>query len=224
MVNRDRGPAEKGSRFCLQNAIREGSEVLNDSILTSSPSLLLFNPSIEWVSPLAAKGYLEHRDDILEILNMTDKEAALRTFWPKGGPQWDGLAALRGEGGAPGLLLVEAKAHPGEMMSDCKASPESLSQIEKTLARVQSHMGVMSVDWTKKYYQLANRLAYLYFFNEIAKVPTWLALINFVDDRSYKQTSLSAWRSHYAEVFRWLGVSDRSPLLEKLILAYPKGS
>lgn len=79
-------------------------------------------------------------------------------------------------------------------------------------------------DWTKRYYQLANRLAYLYLLNEEAKVPAWLALVNFVEDSSHKSTALQAWRSHYAEVFHWLGVSDRSALLEKVVLVYPKGT
>ena len=150
MPNRDRGPAEKGSRKCLQDAVRDNVAALNEQIICASPSLLIFNPmSIEWISPRADRDYLEYRDDFLDALELSSLSPKLRQFWPKGGPQWDGLATVQGAGRDRGLLFVEAKAHPEERCSDCGASPESRKVIEQSLRRVQAHMAGRERDWRR---------------------------------------------------------------------------
>ena len=129
---------------------------------------------------------------------------------------------MRNQKGVQGVILVEAKAHPAEMESSCGAeNPKSIEAIDRALALVQDHMRVAKRDWKTRYYQLANRLAFLYFLNNVVKVPTWLALLNFVGDTSHRPTTITAWADHYRQVFDWLGAESDSPLLDRMILLYP---
>src|SRR4051794_10019076 len=106
-----------------------------------------------------------------------------------------------------GVLLVEAKAHPQESLSTCKAcSTRSRSAIETGLKRVRESIGASPSDWLTGSYQLANRVAFLHFLNEVIQVPAWLALVNFVNDRSHKPTDLRDWRLHQQALFRSLGI------------------
>lgn len=223
MTNKNIGKAEKGSRFCLQEYMLHECEQLTSLIKTSSPTLMSFDfKNLDWKSPLAKEEYYEFRDDFLEPLDLEEKKELLRTFWPKNGPQWDGIASLEKES-KNGILLIEAKAHPKETKSDIKASNQtSINLIEKAIERTQGFMGVKSSNWTKNNYQLANRLAYLYFFNEILGIPTWLVLINFVNDKSHIATGLRDWELHYEAIFKEMGISHNSKLLDKLIMIFPQ--
>lgn len=90
------------------------------------------------------------------------------------------------------------------------------------IARTQGFMGVNGVDWLQGTYQLANRFAFLYFLNQIAKVPTFLVLINFVNDQSNKPTPLFVWRRHYQNIFSSMGLHAETQLLDHVILLYPE--
>jgi hypothetical protein len=89
--------------------------------------------------------------------------------------------------------------------------------IQQAFARTQAFMGIGPRDWTKPYYQLANRLAFLYLFNVVLEVPTWLILGNFVNDQSYKPTPLSAWRAHQRQMFRELGIIPECRMLDRIV-------
>lgn len=216
-------PALKGSRACLQRALDRDRDGLSEQILVASPALLAFNPMrVNWESPQSGDDHREHRDDFLRVLGLARHEAALRSFWPSHGPHWDGLALLPTPS-ATGVLLVEAKAHPGETRSSCGATDtESRRKISAAFDRVQSHMGAAAKDWMNGYYQLANRLAFLYFLNEVAEVPTFLALVNFVDDADYRSTRLSEWRLHYQHVFTEMGLVDGCRMLDRVVMVFPK--
>lgn len=212
------GVAQRGSRACLQRWMRERPVELADRILASSLSLSLAPAAgLEWKSPLPAEDYYEYRDDFLVPLGLEHHEAAVRRFWPARGPQWDGLGLLRLAEGK-GVLLVEAKAYPREAVSDCEAhDPASLAQIDAAFRRVQSFMGVEPANWKEAAYQLANRLAFLYLLNEELQVPTWLAVIHFVNDRSHRPTSLAEWRRSFVAPFRTLGLRGDCALLDHVI-------
>jgi hypothetical protein len=211
------GPAAKGSRYCLQRYVEHRPEDLRDLITCHSPSLSAFDAQrFEWKTPLAAEDYREYQDDFLRPLGLQQYEDQLAEFWPRGGPVWDSLALLTASSDQ-GVLLVEAKAHPGETLSSCKASGESLKRIRESLERVRHHMGTGPADWLNGSYQLANRLAFLYFMNEVIDVPTWLALINFIGDESHKPTSLGDWRLHQQNLFRSLGLHPGCRLLDRII-------
>lgn len=215
------GSAAKGSRLCLQQYVEHAPRELADLLICHSPSLSAFDPQhFEWKSPLPGAKYYEYRDDFLVALELQRFEPLLEDFWPAGGPQWDGLAVVRSSR-ERGALLVEAKGHPGETLSSCAAGSEaSRRQIQATLERVREWMGAGPADWLTGSYQLANRLAFLYFLNEVAGVPAWLALVQFVNDTSHKPTPLSEWRLHQQNLFRSLGLTADCRLLDRVITLY----
>lgn len=212
----------KGSQLRLRQAVNERAAEFEAAIICNSVSLSSFGPEkIIWKSPLATEQYAEYQDDVLDHLGLQKHQQSLRQFWPPYGPVWDGLAVLQGPENRTGVLLVEAKAHPEEAVTTCGATAiTSLSKIHQAFARTQGYMGIEPRDWTKPYYQLANRLAFLYFFNVILNVPTWLVLGNFVDDVSHKPTPITAWRGYQPQMFRELGIHPECRMLDRLITVH----
>lgn len=213
----------KGSQYCIRQFVNDRPDELNDLIVCCGTSFATFGPTeIGWKSPLAAENYLEYQDDFLNALGLSQHQPKLQEFWPAYGPVWDGLAVVRGADAQSGVLLLEAKGYPEEALSTCGAKAvTSLSKIRQAIARTQAYMGVEPRDWLTPYYQLANRLAYLYFFNEVLRVPTWLVLANFVNDRTHKPTSLSTWRAYQPQMFRALGLTTKSRSLDRVISIFP---
>jgi hypothetical protein len=230
--NKNSGKATQGSRLYLQQYMLNSKEKLSEMIISASPSLLAFvenEVKIDWKSPLekTQKGeFYEYRDDFLEVLDLDEanykkSKEKLKEFWPKNGPQWDGLAVINGSNKQKGFLLVEAKAHIDETKSDLKAkSNESINIIQRSIDITQEFYEIQYNDWTKHYYQLGNRIAYLYFMNEVLNIPTWLVLINFTDG-AYKSTSLKEWLIHYNQIYRNMGIHENCKLLNKIIQVFP---
>lgn len=220
----------KGSKLLIQDYVNNRENLLNTTILTSSPSLQSFidkELSISWFSPLK-DGYKEYRNEFLDLFpEWRGKRELLGNHWPRQGPQWDALAEVQGKNGQKGLLLLEAKAHVNEMTSKIKAvDVKSKALIESTLEEVKLTFGShASMDiWLNRYYQLANRLAYLYILNEKLGIPTWLIFCNFVDDDTYKSTDLNKWLKHYQQVWDAMDIRpDSSELLSKIATIYPSG-
>ncbi|HMK77360.1 MAG TPA: hypothetical protein VK568_14425 [Thermodesulfobacteriota bacterium] len=105
-------------------------------------------------------------------------------FWPvgRGIRNWDAVGWVSFDR-IEELLLVEAKAHIGEIKTDCQAKhPESIKKIEESLGKVKNALGVPSeIDWMKDYYQVTNRIAFLHFLHE-QKIPSHLLFIYFIGD------------------------------------------
>ena len=81
-------------------------------------------------------------------------------------------------------LLVEAKAHIGELKASCKAEGPSRDKIKSSLDKVKSDMGIdAGCDWLKDDYQYANRLAMLWFLRKNG-VHAHLLFIYFYGDWS----------------------------------------
>ncbi|MCP3029845.1 hypothetical protein LF817_00670 [Halobacillus sp. A1] len=204
---------------------------INHAILKSSPSLLSFiekDKEIQWHSPLKDCGYKEYRNEFLNCDdNWTHYMDKMDKYWPKIGPSWDGIATVEGKDGRRGLLLVEAKAHVREMNSQLRASDDkSIELILRTIQETKSFFGSEApIDtWVKHYYQLANRFAYLYLMNEKFNIPTWLVLVNFVNDVSHKPTTIDEWLNHYKKVFTELDIKPSSSrMLSHLITVFPEG-
>ncbi|HUT49161.1 MAG TPA: hypothetical protein VM325_07460 [Alphaproteobacteria bacterium] len=118
---------------------------------------------------------------------LPDKNKA-RKKWPDFLPEqdklqhWDavGLAEIDG---AVEWILVEAKAHLGELRSDCLASAgNGLTPIREALAEIKSDLGVREVlDWLSGYYQYCNRIAALWFLRR-HKLKARLLFIYFTGD------------------------------------------
>ena len=106
---------------------------------------------------------------------------------------WDGVARVPGHQG-DGVLLVEAKSHAGELKSGgTRATGSSRSTIDDALVETKAYLGVPpDGSWTGAYYQVANRLAYLYYLRVRREIPAWLCSIYFVGDSFTSGTGVVA--------------------------------
>ncbi|MDR0139210.1 hypothetical protein RFW18_15765 [Metabacillus idriensis] len=225
----EEGKGLKGSKFLFQHLVNDKQVSLNYEILSSSPSLMAFikqKDSFQWKSPLKELAYKEFRNEFLELEeSWAVNKDLLKEFWPAMGPQWDGIAIVEGKEGKKGLLLVEAKAHVKEMRSQIQAKGQSRLLIENTINEVKNyvHSSVPLDTWINQYYQLSNRLAFLYILNQKLKIPAWLVLTNFVNDQTHISTSLENWMSHYVEVFDHMGLNpSKCQLLTNVITIFPE--
>jgi hypothetical protein len=142
--------------------------------------------------------------------------------WPQRGnpPNWDavGVATINGQ---DEWLLVEAKAHIGEMVSDCQAKEDGgLPAIRAILADLKRDLGVPAErNWLVRYYQFANRLAVL---NSLVRnnAPARLLFIYFVGDRRPDGISCpqnnTAWEQALLDQARWLGL-EREHMLSNRV-------
>ena len=166
---------------------------------------------ITWLSPRSNDDFAEYRDaSFLATVGVPHLADALQAFWPRRGPQWDGLARTeRGQ-----VLLFEAKAHVGELCSPpTKATGLARDRIGEALTRTALHCGAKPlVPWTDGFYQLANRFAHLHFLR-LNGIDARLGLIDFVGDADmHGPMSSEAWKAAYTVVHHVMGLSARSPL------------
>lgn len=181
------GVAEKGSQFHLQDLVNKRPDLLNSLILEANQSIrAAVGGDIQWVSPRAEDDYLEYQDEeFLEGAGYPQLGKELLSFWPAGGPVWDGLAAVplkKDDRG--GIIILEAKAHIKEVEGPgCGAKGKSRDVIVKSFTETQRAMGIVPNNrWLGKYYQYANRLAHLYFLLITREIPSWLVFLYFVGD------------------------------------------
>lgn len=159
----------RGSLKWLQIAVNKAPHLLQPESL----------PPITWRSPLTADNHAEYRDAaFLDLLGLGHLGPALAKFWPRRGPQWDALGVT-----AEGPVLVEAKAHTGEFQSSpTQASPEALARIRAAFAEVQNDLRIeTATDWSRRYYQFANRIAHLWWLRQQG-VPASLLFVSFLND------------------------------------------
>ncbi|MBA3045575.1 MAG: hypothetical protein KKH41_04560 [Candidatus Thermoplasmatota archaeon] len=145
----------------------------------------------------SSKVVLPDREIIgLDFLDGTDYEHVRKEwakFWPQSGKSqnWDAVAKIKIDQEVY-WLLIEAKAHTGELRSDCGAiSPESVRMIENALKETKRTFNIdVSDDWTQCYYQYANRLAALHFLQK-HDIPAKLLYIYFLGDLNPRLASNS---------------------------------
>jgi hypothetical protein len=177
----------KGSQHWLQklagvNTILTGS--IASTIRTSSSSL-------EWLSPLSADDYAEYRDDDFVARLNVELRKPLKDFWPRNGPQWDGLAHSDGK-----VVLIEAKSHLDELASPrCGAGHKSFVRISRSMLETQMYMSATpKIDWTGTGYQYANRIAHLYFLRHLNDIDAHMVFVYFANDPTVlKPVSPSQW-------------------------------
>lgn len=145
-------------------------------------------------------------------------------LWPQRGnpPNWDavGVATIKGK---DEWLLVEAKAHVGELVSDCQAKEDGgLPAIRAMLDDLKRDLGVpQRHDWLRRYYQFANRLAVLNFLVRNG-APARLLFIYFCGDKhrlSWPQ-SRADWEPALLEQDRWLGLEREHMLSDRIRKLY----
>ncbi len=112
-------------------------------------------------------------------------KSAWDKFWPTRGGihNWDAVGWI-GDEPERELLLLEAKAHVGEMKTNSGAENlESIQKIGRAFEEVKRSLGASpKADWTRGYYQAANRMATLYFVLR-ERVPARLLFLYFLGDR-----------------------------------------
>lgn len=141
--------------------------------------------SIEWLDyPYESKrisgdGELLGIECFSKLENFAEIEAEWKKFWPQNGTamNWDGIFTI-----GDTWYFVEAKAHKNESFQKCGAKDgTSRKLIEKSLEETKKWLGANT---NKKWidtncYQLANRLAFL-FFCQMNKIKARLLYIGFV--------------------------------------------
>lgn len=195
-----------GSLKNLQGLINNRQDYLNSRIRKELPDLA--DEEIIWQSPLKGDNYAEYRDNgFIKKVGLDKKEINLKKFWPAMGPQWDALATTS----SGKIILVEAKAHISEIVSDpTRAKEKSRKLIEKSLKKTREYLGVKNgVDWTGKFYQYTNRIAHLYFLRVKKEKEAYLVNIYFLKDKSVDgPRSKAEWQAALQVVHSYLGLSD----------------
>jgi hypothetical protein len=109
-------------------------------------------------------------------------------------------------------VLVEAKSRVQEVWGkDYGGTPRSLLRIQSSLARTKEWLGVsQDADWLGRLYQSANRLAYLYFLQEIGKADAFLANVYFTGDPRFP-TTRQEWDEAIRAINGQLGIAGPVP-------------
>lgn len=160
-------------------------------------------------------------------LEFLPREDTVRREWERRWPQtgnvhnWDAVGRT-GNGDTGTWVLVEAKAHIGELTSSCSATSEdSRRRITEVLNQTRSHLGATgSSDWLTGYYQYCNRIALLHYLRERA-VDAHLLFVYFTGDRLDLGSrgrdcpaSEDAWQPGLDSQKRHAGIDASAPLLQ----------
>jgi hypothetical protein len=196
--------AEKGSQRWLQIAVNREPKLLETSIRQAMD--MSSNEQIEWISPREDRNFGEYRGSAwLRHLGVKEPTRSLTDFWPERGPMWDGLAKTSRNR----LILIEAKAHIGEMISPpTRATKEARQLIDKSLRGLQSSLGRKStLDWGGIFYQYTNRLAHLHYLRADNGLKAHLFYVYFVNASDVKgPTSVLEWKGAIKLMECYLGL------------------
>lgn len=214
MTRKPCGPAARGSQRWLQ-LVANRERALFDLQLAQAG----LGPAL-WLSPLEPDEYAEYRDHaFLRRLDLQLPHRSLETFWPEGGPVWDGLA--RTEAGS--ILLIEAKANLPELASSAsRAGPASAALIARSLDEAKPSFGApASANWAGTYYQYANRLAHLHLLRACNRVDAYLVFLYFTGAADvHGPQSIDEWRPAIEALHRALelGVGPLTPFVVDLFV------
>lgn len=207
----------RGSQKWIQWAVNDAKASFDPLVLAELPKA----KSIEWLSPRRDDGFAEYRDaSFLASIGVPELAPALAAFWPARGPQWDAL----GRTDAGHVLLVEAKAHIAEMCSPgAQASGKARELIAASLGEVAEALGATPLaPWSNVFYQLANRIAHLWFLRRHG-VDARLLLVDFVGDvEMHGPDGEDVWRAAYHVADYVLGLKKRHSLSPYIIHARPR--
>lgn len=176
---------------------------------------------MEWIAPIRSHGFKELRDDLWAKVGLPAPTPQADGFWPRRGPAWDAVGSVPGPDGHEGVLLVEAKSHAAELESPAtQAGSKSRPVIQAALDETKAYIGAPpEAPWLATYYQVANRLAFLYYLRVRRSLPAWLLSIYFVGD-SFESgntlivgpTTAEGWAAAIRRAEKNLMLPDRHPL------------
>jgi hypothetical protein len=216
----EHGRAYRGSQMQTQLYVNRRAHELNAAILAALPDVADQQPTIVWKSPLESSKFAEYRDGaFLQAVGLEKHAASLAQFWPRLGPVWDALARVDLVGGGHGVILLEAKAHCREMYAGgTRAGVQSRKRITAAIEAAQKWSGStapvahwldsMAGEPNSSLYQLANRIATLYWLREVAKVPAWVVNLYVLRD-SYGNTTQEMWDSEIDAAYEQLGLASK---------------
>jgi hypothetical protein len=118
--------------------------------------------------------------------------------------------------------IVEAKSHIAEICSPPSGASEiPMTKIAKSLAETSAYLGAKPViPWGPYFYQLANRLAHLWFLRK-NKIDAKLVLLNFLSDTEQNGAKSAAeWEAAYIVASNVLGLPKRHKLSDAMVHVY----
>jgi hypothetical protein len=179
-------PWSYGSQYQLRRWILERPDDLNHNLCSGNDELGRWARRIEWLSP-TTESATELRNQAWRAIGLPEPSPQAAGWWPPGGPVWDAVARVTGEGGEIGGVFVEAKGRINELRSGgSKATAESsVAMIHSGFLDVQAALGVLPMhDWRRAYYQPASRLAVLWFarYKHDPPAPVWLVSVYFLGE------------------------------------------
>ena len=153
---------------------------------------------------------------------LTDEDTKSNWDWPKTGKQqsWDGVGFIKPlfsltDVSSKQIVLLEAKAHVGEIYSPCQAGEDSARKIEDILLRTAADLNIVDFDnvrvqWLEKYYQTANRLATYNYLKKSGFSP-YLVFLYFLNDQHENSTcpsKVEEWESTLTKMKNEMGIED----------------
>jgi hypothetical protein len=155
-----------------------------------------------------------------EIKNPDELAKKWADYWPQTGtPQcWDAVInctpIIPNSNKSDKWIIVEAKAHLGELESSSSAGTESKEIIEKAFDKTKERFGIKTGNsWFDKYYQLANRLAFINFML-LNDIEVSLLNIYFIDgwpdDNGKNVSSKEIWEEKIKEEYDYLGINENA--------------
>lgn len=145
----------------------------------------------------------------------------VQEFWPASLPMWDAMAIADGPNSSQGLVLFEAKLRPDEFRQGQVrlTNPARVSVLRRSLLETKAYLHAgRGADWQRSYPDAANRLAFLYYLRERARVPTWVVHVLFVGDPHSQALphdpphSEEEWRTHLEHVRKTLRLAPEHAL------------
>lgn len=206
MPRRPRPKEAKRSEHWLRMIVNETPGVLD---VTISRAFGWPESVIDWRSPREDDEFAEYYDEaFLERMGIAKElTIPLNEFWPRSGPRWDGLGRTADDK----LILVEAKAHIAESVDyRSKASVLALRKIEARLdeAKAAFHAS-KDACWHSPFYQMANRLAHLYYLAEVNNQDAYLVFVYFANAPDVPvPASPDEWRGAIRLAHKCLGLKD----------------
>jgi hypothetical protein len=195
---------KKGSKKWIQKLVNEKPELLSSRI--AEELKLPESECIRWLSPLKNDEYAEYSDwGSLNLLGVSLEKRPLADFWPENGPQWDAL----GKSDSGKLFLVEAKSHISELSSSIGAKAEnSVRRIRRSLEETKGFLNSNAeVDWSRGFYQYANRLAHLYLLRQ-NDLPAYLVFVYFLNDFEMAgPATIDQWKGVIELLHTYLGIT-----------------
>ncbi len=192
--------------------------------LSAAVAELTDGTSIEWLDvPFnPQKPFLDDEWKGLDFLPDDSPAKSLWTnFWPQTGnvQNWDAVGTLQ-KGASKDFLLVEAKAHLGEIKSQCGAKEiGGKPMIVKALDEAKLAFGVsQEKDWLQPYYQYCNRLTTLYYLIKHG-IGAQLLFIYFLGD---KQPSAicpereEVWNIELGKMYAQIGPLENAELRSRI--------